>query len=270
MQSKKQSKSKRLLSIIVTVFMMLTLMSAFAIAYAETDDITIVGVTGLPEAEPPEEEPPAAEPPAEEEPEQEPEVTEPEENEMPEQAKEEEPEVELLEEELLEEELLEELIEEEMITVTITGFVISHNPKIATTIELLRDGIALYSTTIEAEEGRGQVTQAFSFTEVEAGEYSLKVTKKSHLSYTMMTLIVSEDDISYFEVTLKPGDLNSDGIIDMEDLYMLIDEYGKTGEIGLLADFNGDGIVDEEDLELLMKWLGETNTVIESIQKETD
>ena len=254
-------KAKRLLSILITLCMIMMLTPALSIAVfaSEADNITIFGVTELtcevteeapaveeePQAndEPPAEEPPAEEPPAEAPKEEEP-------------AKEEgsEEEIEITEEEL-------PPTEEAIIGVTISGYVISNNPNIPTVIELSQDGEVKYSVTIEAEAGSGQVTQSYSVTDVEAGVYTLKVTKKAHLSYAMMTLEVSEDDVSMFEVTLKPGDLNGDGVIDMADLAILINGYGRAGEN--MIDLNGDGIIDEADLELLIKWYGEKDTIVE-------
>jgi hypothetical protein len=156
-----------------------------------------------------------------------------------------------------------EIEEAEAFGVTISGYVVSYNPGIATTIELIRDGEVKYSTVIEAEEGSGQVTQSYSFTEVEAGIYALKITKKAHLSYSMMTLNVDEDDVTFFEVTLKPGDLNGDGKIDLADIYILINGYGESGGnmINAAADINGDEIVDEADLSILMDVLGTEETI---------
>ena len=51
-----------------------------------------------------------------------------------------------------------------------------------------------------------------------------------------------------------PGDFNGDGVIDIEDLLIFIDNWGGSGPEG---DANGDGIVDIEDLlVIIINWSG--------------
>jgi len=276
-------KHKRLLSIIVTLCMVLTLSPAFSLAAfaSDADAITIIGVIDSANSNP--SEPGDIGGPGD--------FTDPDGDSDTKQGGTEpadeiidgdldadvESEEKQLEENGLDEiseacELCEldelcELCKPEVIAaisgVTISGWVISNNPGIATTIELIQDSEVKYSTVIEASDGTGQVTQEYSFEGVEAGTYTLKVTKKAHLSYTMLTLTVDEENVTYFEVTLRPGDLNGDGVIDLQDLYLLINKYGQTSEVEmeLLADLNGDGIVDENDLAILMAGLGSAEVI---------
>lgn len=57
------------------------------------------------------------------------------------------------------------------------------------------------------------------------------------------------------------GDLNFDGIVDMEDYFIFAQSYGtKRDELHYnpLADFNSDGIIDFEDLKVLLNNLGKS------------
>jgi hypothetical protein len=49
----------------------------------------------------------------------------------------------------------------------------------------------------------------------------------------------------------KTGDSNSDGVIDIADLSILSDNWGKNVTANTSADFNGDGLVDIVDLSIL-------------------
>jgi hypothetical protein len=52
--------------------------------------------------------------------------------------------------------------------------------------------------------------------------------------------------------TLKPGDVNGDGSVDIIDIGILIDNYGKVPIVNSKADINGDGSVDIIDLGILI------------------
>lgn len=68
---------------------------------------------------------------------------------------------------------------------------------------------------------------------------------------------VSIVDLSCFVVAPCPGDANGNGQVDLEDLLILLTQFGQTGP-GLAADFNGDGSVDLGDLLLLLGNFGES------------
>jgi len=141
----------------------------------------------------------------------------------------------------------------EMSGATVSGTVSSYNPNNATIVELIKDGVTMYTYTTPAALGSGQVAQPFNLSGVVAGAYSLKVTKGGHLSYTKVTLVVDDSDIDFGVITLIPGDINGDGQIDSDDLGILTDNYRKKGAdiTNSLADINGDGQVDSDDLGIL-------------------
>ena len=141
------------------------------------------------------------------------------------------------------------------LVVTVSGTVVSNNPKNATTVELLQDATVKYSATIEAEPGSGQISQAFSISDVEVGEYTLKITKPGHLSYTKTTLAVGSVDVEFKEITLTAGDLNDDGAINAEDYLIFRSNYGKIAP-NTPGDINGDGTVNAEDYLLFRNGYG--------------
>jgi C1A family cysteine protease len=55
-----------------------------------------------------------------------------------------------------------------------------------------------------------------------------------------------------------PGDLNGDGVIDLDDLTILLGNYGMSGAAPEDGDINGDGMVDLVDLAALLEVYGTT------------
>ena len=93
--------------------------------------------------------------------------------------------------------------------------------------------------------------------EVEAGTYTIKVTKKGHLSYTKKNVTVA-DLSAPIDVELVPGDINADDAVDELDLGSLLMVYGEENADN---DINGDGNADELDLGSLLMNYGATAIV---------
>lgn len=91
--------------------------------------------------------------------------------------------------------------------------------------------------------------------EVPEGTYTFTVTVKNHLSFTKSAFDVTEAKENV-NVSLKGGDVNNDGTIDVEDLTKLVSGYGTASE----ADINNDGTVDIEDLTRTVSNYGEVKT----------
>ena len=151
---------------------------------------------------------------------------------------------------------------------SVSGKVVSYNPNNATTIQLMQGGTAKYSTTIDADSGSGQKEQSFNFDTVAAGTYDLVVTKDGHLTYTVTGVVVGDTAIDlatmegkpYQTITLLAGDVNGDGKINLTDLSIFKNNFGKTGSAvtNLLADITGDGKTNLLDLGVLKNSFGRT------------
>ena len=55
-----------------------------------------------------------------------------------------------------------------------------------------------------------------------------------------------------------PGDANGDGKVDINDLTIVLSNFGQTGMTWSTGDFNGDGKVDVNDLTILLSHFGQT------------
>ncbi len=144
--------------------------------------------------------------------------------------------------------------------VTVSGKVQSYNPNNKTVLVLQQGGEDKFSTEISAEEGSGQKIQDFSFEAVPEGTYDLVVTKAGHLTYTIKDVIVRSEDIdltemtdkAYQTITLLAGDVNGDGSITEDDVFVIryTSNINKETEnaSNKNADINGDGSVTEDDV----------------------
>ena len=154
--------------------------------------------------------------------------------------------------------------------VSVSGTVKSYNPGNATTIQLMQGGAEKYSTTIDPTTGSGQKEQSFTFASVAAGKYDLVVVKPGHLSYTVKNVVVGDTAIDlteladkpYQTITLLAGDVNGDGKINLTDLSIFKNNFGKTGSAvtNLLADITGDGKINLLDLGVFKNNFGKTTS----------
>ena len=160
--------------------------------------------------------------------------------------------------------------------VTVSGTVKSYNPNNATTIQLYEAGHAgeeaykKYESTIDPTTDSGQVTQNFTFDTVAAGTYDLVVTKPGHLSYTVKNVEVGDTALDlttmegkpYQTITLLAGDVNRDGKINLTDLSIFKNNFGKTGSAvtNRLADITGDGKINLLDLGVFKNNFGKTTS----------
>ncbi len=137
---------------------------------------------------------------------------------------------------------------------SVSGDVKSMNPNNAATAELKKDGVTVYTTTIAASEGDGEIIQEFEFTGVAADTYDLVVSKAGHLSATVNGVIVDENvDLSDYAINLIPGDIDNDGYIDGTDVSYFVADLGKAAKDALYAgsDINGDTFRDGVDVSVL-------------------
>ena len=151
---------------------------------------------------------------------------------------------------------------------SVSGKVVSYNPNNATTIQLMQGGAEKYSTIIGADSGSGQKEQSFNFPTVAKGTYDLVVTKDGHLKYTVTGVVVGDaaldlathTNAAISTITLLAGDVNGDGKINLTDLSIFKNNFGKTGSAvtNLLADITGDGKINLLDLGVLKNSFGRT------------
>ena len=153
---------------------------------------------------------------------------------------------------------------------SVSGKVVSYNPNNATTVQLIEQGHTevAYETIIGADSGSGQKEQSFSFASVAAGKYDLVVVKPGHLSYTVKNVEVGDtaldltthSNAAISTITLLAGDVNGDGKINLTDLSIFKNNFGKTGSAvtNLLADITGDGKTNLLDLGVLKNSFGRT------------
>lgn len=89
----------------------------------------------------------------------------------------------------------------------------------------------------------------YSFDTVPAGTYTLKVEKKGHAPFTK-EITVGDSDVTEDVTVYLIGDVNGDGEVDVDDVYLLLQLcFGEpTTEELLLGDIDGNGEIDVDDV----------------------
>ncbi|MDR2711545.1 MAG: dockerin type I domain-containing protein, partial [Clostridiales bacterium] len=149
--------------------------------------------------------------------------------------------------------------------VNLKGKIKSYNPNKATTVRLMQNGEEKYLTAIKDEIGSGLWEQDFTFTGVNPGTYELVISKDAHTIFTVLNIVVEDDDLDLTEdsrpevqlMSLRCGDINGDGLINDADLTLLWREgnYNKktVDADNRWCDLDGDGLINDADLTIL--WL---------------
>jgi formylglycine-generating enzyme required for sulfatase activity len=77
-------------------------------------------------------------------------------------------------------------------------------------------------------------------------------------SQDLATPTASQENYGAFRVAsfLEPGDANGDGRVDINDLTILLTNYGLTGTTWIQGEFTGDGTVDVNDLTIVLANFG--------------
>lgn len=143
-------------------------------------------------------------------------------------------------------------------TYCVTGVVRGYFTDSQVKISLLRNG-AVYKSMTAARSGIYLETEyAFSLDGIKPGRYDLTVEKKGAFTYTVKNIDVKADtDLSALLgiIPLVVGDLNGDGVIDLNDTALLTDRttyHRPTADAKTAAaDLNGDGIIDITDYAIL-------------------
>ena len=83
---------------------------------------------------------------------------------------------------------------------------------------------------------------------------NLLTSEDCHLRFTLSTdppaVAVTASPFTIINPNLIPGDVNGDGIVNTEDLLLLLGAWGECP--GCPEDLNGDGVVNTEDLLILL------------------
>jgi hypothetical protein len=151
--------------------------------------------------------------------------------------------------------------------VTIKGMIKSYNPKRVTTVTLYKAGTDTVVKTerLPTTNETGLILQEFELKGIEAGVYDLKITKETHLSYTLTGIPVGSTDLNLMDnsnsainiCVLRCGDIDNDGYIVSADLaqIILLANYNKAvTEPGVnpKADLTGSGIVDSASIGIVI------------------
>ena len=105
---------------------------------------------------------------------------------------------------------------------------------------------------------QGKTTEAGDYEiKVIPGTYDLLIDKPGYLDHIILKIQITVDkDVVIEEKELVPGDVNKDGVVEIEDMGYINDNYDAMIDDGSgiyeeRFDFTGDGIVDVEDLSLI-------------------
>ncbi|MCL1873966.1 MAG: S8 family serine peptidase [Clostridiales bacterium] len=145
----------------------------------------------------------------------------------------------------------------------VSGMIESYDPNKPTTIRLMQAGKEMYATTITGTDGYGQVEQEFAFKGVAPGRYDLVITKDVHSKFTVLNLLVRDEDVDLTKdkrlevqlMGLRCGDISGDGLINDADLTILwrAGNYNKKAAEAdnKWCDLDGDGLINDADLTIL-------------------
>ena len=117
------------------------------------------------------------------------------------------------------------------------------------TLQLIPEGLSepAYETTVKGN------TVAYSFADVAAGTYTLKVSKANHATREC-TVVVGTDDVVQNVALFLKGDVDNDGDVDMDDaIYLLFHvNFQDSYPVGQPANFDGLGEVTMDDAIYLL------------------
>ena len=131
------------------------------------------------------------------------------------------------------------------------------------TVKLVKDGNLKYE--IETENDG-----TYSF-EVDDGKYDLIIQKEGYLTYTVKNIeIENQESVEISEKMLLAGDINSDNVVEIDDLVALNEKQGisvnyadNVNNENSKYDFNEDGIIDNKDRTILKENYGKMSETVE-------
>ncbi len=139
----------------------------------------------------------------------------------------------------------------EVAGVTVDGSVKFHGSYSPATVRLLDPASGAEVIDPVQTDNNG----AYTLETVPAGTYSVEVTKPGYCKVTKQNVSIEDDTpLAAINITGYAGELNGNGIIDVTDLGMLLDDFNKSGNAIANAgsDITGNGMVDVTDLGCLL------------------
>ena len=151
--------------------------------------------------------------------------------------------------------------EHEATDVAVSGTIKSYgSASEAVTVTLLQGTSVIGSPQVlTGVSGTAPYSQSYTFPNVPAGNYTLKVEKKGHAPFTKGITVGSSSVTENVTVYLI-GDVNKDGGVDVADMQRLYNHLNNTDPLGDtgVADVNGDKTVDVADMQRLYNHLNNT------------
>ena len=146
------------------------------------------------------------------------------------------------------------------------GQVVSFHDDSDVTVALFADGSAQpqYTTTVPAgEKSGGKYTAVYDIPEVAAGTYTMKVSKKNHVTREYTVTVGMENVAQDVEIWLL-GDVNGDGTINVKDKKLIFNHLNDpsgalTGYALDVGDVNRDGTINVKDKKLIFNHLKGTS-----------
>lgn len=141
------------------------------------------------------------------------------------------------------------------IGVTVSGTVTSYgSASEAVTVTLLQGTSVIGSPQVlTGASGSVPYSQNYSFPAVPAGEYTLKVEKKGHVTREYAVTVVSAPVVQDIKIYML-GDINEDGSINIQDVIRLLNHVNNSNTISDTkhCDINKDGAVNIQDVIRLL------------------
>ena len=141
--------------------------------------------------------------------------------------------------------------------VTVSGTVTSFGSETdEVTIELIKKGETKPAYTTVAAGNSAE----YSIAGVAAGEYTLRVSKKVHVTYKENLLIAGDLTSKNIKLFLR-GDVNKDGSIDATDMQRIYTHMNGTNPLSDIecGDVNQDGNIDATDMQRIYTHMNGTN-----------
>lgn len=145
----------------------------------------------------------------------------------------------------------------EITEVPVTGTITTQSNAASATVSFCTPGTT--DAVVSADTAGGAFTA-----NVEPGTYDVVISRDGYLKYTITGVEVS-DTLSLPSVTLKPGDTDTNGLVNTDDLTPIIGAFGaSSGNTGYAEkyDIDANDIVNTDDLTPVIGNFGETETTV--------